>query len=185
MKEIFKKIPYLFIIILLGYVVYLRECTPKPDPVYITDTITYRDTTYIPQIDTLKFTDTIYLDSIIRQIIIKEKLDTIIIFREHFTLNTYKDTILNDSNGFIVISDTIYRNKIKSRLTSIKLYPQRIKPTLLTKYYIGVGINGGRDRMGLSANVGILTKKDYIYTLKYDLINKEISFNLYLKLWAN
>jgi len=178
-----KYIPYVFILILLGYIVFLQQCTPKPNPVYITDTITYRDTTYIPQIDTLKLTDTIYLDSIIRQIIIKEKLDTIIIFREHFILNTYKDTILNDSNGLIVVNDTLYRNKIKHRYNQIKLYPQRIKPTLLTKYYIGVGINGGRDRMGLSANVGILTKKDYIYTLKYDLINKEISFNLYLKLW--
>jgi hypothetical protein len=98
-----KYIPYVFILILLGYIVFLQQCTPKPDPVYITDTITYTDTAYIPQIDTLKFTDTVYLDSIIRQIIIKEKLDTIIIFREHFTLNTYKDTILNDSNGLIVV----------------------------------------------------------------------------------
>ena len=180
-----KYIPYVFILILLGYVIFLRECTPKPDPVYITDTITYTDTAYIPQIDTLKLTDTVYLDSIIRQIIIKEKLDTIIIFREHFTLNTYKDTILNDSNGFIVISDTLYRNKIKSRLTSIKLYPQRIKPTLLTKYYIGGGINGGANRLGLNVSVAMVTKKDYLYQFQYDLLNKEISFNLYIKLWAN
>ena len=180
-----KYIPYVFILILLGYIVFLQQCTPKPDPVYITDTITYTDTAYIPQIDTLKFTDTVYLDSIIRQIIIKEKLDTVVIFREFFSLNTYKDTILDDSNGLIVVNDTLYKNKIKSRYNQIKLYPQRIKPTLLTKYYIGGGINGGANRLGLNVSVAMVTKKDYLYQFQYDLLNKEISFNLYIKLWAN
>ena len=180
-----KYIPYVFILILLGYIVFLQQCTPKPNPVYITDTITYRDTAYIPQLDSIYITDTLYLDSIIREIIERERIDTVIIFREHFTLNTYQDTILNDSNGFIVISDTLYRNKIKSRLTSIKLYPQRIKPTLLTKYYIGGGINGGANRLGLNVSVAMVTKKDYLYQFQYDLLNKEISFNLYIKLWAN
>lgn len=182
--KLFKSIPYIFILILIGYIIFLRECTP-PAIVYTTDTITYRDTTYVPKYDTTYLKDTVYLDSIIREIIERERIDTVFILREHFTLNFYTDTILNDSNGLIVVSDTLYRNKIKARYNQIKLYPQRIKPPLLTKYFIGVGVNGGRDRMGLSANVGVLTKKDYLYTLKYDLINKEISFNLYIKLWQN
>lgn len=182
---ILKNIPYLIIILLLGYVMFLRECTPPPQPIYLTDTITYHDTAYIPQIDTAYLKDTIYIDSIIREIIIKEKLDTIVIFREHFTLNTYQDTIINDSNGLIVIYDTLYRNKIKSRYNQIKLYPQRLKPTLSTKYFIGGGINGGADRLGLNISAGLLTKKEYLYNCSYDLINKEISFNLYIKLWQN
>lgn len=181
--KILKSIPYLFIVVLLGYIVFLQQCTEPCKDVYITDTITYQDTVYVPKWNTLKVTDTIYLDSIIKQIIIKEKLDTVYIIRDYFTPHFYKDTILNDSNGLIVVSDTIYQNKIKSRYNSIKLYPQRIKPPLLTRYFIGGGINGGRDRLGLSAGVGMLTKKDYLYQINYDMINKEVSFNIYIKLW--
>jgi len=175
-------LPYLAIIILIGYIFFLRECTaPKVIDHYTTDTITYRDTTYVPKLDTITKVDTVYLDSIIRETIFKEKLDTIFILREHFTHNFYTDTLLNSSKGLIIINDTLYRNKIKSRLKQIKLFDN--KPKLRNRYYIGLGVVGSNDRMGLTGNLGLLTKKNNLYTLGYDVINKDVSLSFYIKLF--
>ena len=171
---------------MFGYIMFLRECSsPRVVTNHTTDTVIYRDSIYIPKLDTLYFTDTIYKDSVISRIIEREKIDTVYIIREHFTYSTYKDTILNDSNGLIVISDTLYRNKIKSRYNQIKLYPQRFKPTLRNKLFLGFGVGGWIDRFSLQGSVGLLTKRDNLYTISYDPINKDVSLGMYWKLKIN
>ena len=179
--KILKQIPYLFIIGLIIYIIFLRECTPpKIVDNYKTDTIYSNDTTYIPQVDTVHFTDTLYVDSIINHTIINERIDTVYILRQHFTNRIYTDTILNDVRGLIIINDTLYRNRIKSRYNSIKLF--RDKPIIKNKYFLGGGVIGSQDRLGLMANVGLLTKRNKLYTAGYDFINKDVSLSLYIKI---
>ena len=180
--KILKQIPYLFIIGLIIYIIFLRECTPpKIVDNYKTDTIYSNDTAYIPQVDTVHFTDTLYVDSIINHTIINERIDTVYILRQHFTNRIYTDTILNDVRGLIIINDTLYRNRIKSRYSQIKLFAE--KPTLKNNFYIGGGITGGQDRLGLTVNGAVMTKRKKLYTASYDLINKEVSLSLYIKIF--
>jgi|2_EtaG_2_1085320.scaffolds.fasta_scaffold23848_4 hypothetical protein len=179
-----KNLPYLFILILIGYIIFLRECTPaRIVNHYTTDTIVYNDTAYVPKLDTTYLTkvDTVYLDSIILKTIETERIDTVYLLREHFTKNFYTDTILNDSKGLIVVNDTLYRNRIKSRLNQIKIFSH--KPKVSNHYYIGMGVIGSSDRMGLMAQGGLLTKKRNLYTIGYDVINKDISLSFYIKLF--
>ena len=176
-------LPYLVIVLLIGYIFFLRECTP-PTIVdhYKTDTVIYHDTAYVPKLDTILVKDTLYLDSIIREVIERERIDTVYLLREHFTHNFYTDTILNDTNGLIVINDTLYRNRVKSRLNQIKLFNQVRDIKIRNKYFVGLGVVGSTDRMGLSANFAVLTKKKKLYSIGYDVINKDISLRFYFTL---
>ena len=177
-------LPYLVIVLLIGYIFFLRECTtPKVITNHTVDTIVYNDTAYVPKIDTFNQVhyDTVYIDSIILRTIETERIDTVYLLREHFTKNFYTDTILNDSKGLIVVNDTLYRNRIKSRLNQIKIFSH--KPKVSNHYYIGMGVIGSSDRMGLMAQGGLLTKKRNLYTIGYDVINKDISLSFYIKLF--
>ena len=178
-----KNIPYIFILALLAYIVFLRECTPPPKPIIETKIVYQVDSVYIPKVDTLHMVhmDTLYIDSLIYNTIIHEQIDTIYILRDYFTKYYYTDTIRNDSQALIVINDTLYRNRIKSRYSQIKLFAE--KPTLKNNFYIGGGITGGVDRLGLTVNGAMMTKRKKLYTASYDLINKEVSLSLYIKIF--
>jgi len=177
-----KTIPYIFIIALICYIVFLRECT-SPQPIIETKIVTQHDSIYVPIIDTFNTLqiDTVWLDSLIYNTIIHEQIDTIYILRDYFTKYYYTDTIRNDSQALIVINDTLYRNRIKSRYSQIKLFAE--KPTLKNNFYIGGGITGGQDRLGLTVNGAMITKRKKLYTASYDLINKEVSLSLYIKIF--
>ena len=66
------------------------------------------DTTEL--IDTIQRIDTIYMT------------DTTGIVEDYFRKYVYKDTILNDSTGFIAVKDTVFMNSILSRSADIEIY---------------------------------------------------------------
>lgn len=175
---ILRSAPYIVIALLLGYVIYLKECTPAIEP----ETITVRDTIYKPKIDTIykPYTNTIYKDTGSTKIVTITKtdtvIDTVLLIQDYLSKVTYTDTILNDSKGFIVVNDTIYKNRIISRYNQIKLYKKRVK----NHYFIGGGLSGGMKRVGLQVSAAMLSKRKNLYSFDYDFINKEIKFSYYI-----
>ncbi len=186
------KYTYPLIILVLIVVIFLqRECGNKPPPepriVTVYDTLRYTDTLYQPKpFNVVKYVykdihhyklDTCY---------VMGEVDTIAILQDYFATVVYKDTILNDTNGIVTIYDTISENRIQSRSVHKRFYPTTYiihseKPPR-TKVFVGLGVNGWVDKFGVSANIGLMTKRDHLYTLYYTPINQSVGFNIYWKI---
>ena len=182
---------WVVIIFLLAIILVQRACTPKPHNtetvVYQTDTIVVRVNTV--SIDTIYTPKPYYIDTGSTKYIVKD-IDTAEILKDYFTGFFYQDTILNDSNGLIVISDVLYRNRIKSRKKYLKLSERTIYVTKYVpedrkiKVFVGFGVGYGWKYYNpqLTADIMLLTKKDNAYSVKYDVFNNSINLTMYWKL---
>jgi len=114
LKDYFKNIQTLLIVVLVVLLFLQRSCssTPVPEPKVITETVTKWDTVsitkteYIPKwktrIETIHDT-------------IPSSIDTVAILKDYYAKYFYTDTIQIDTLGSIVINDTITRNLISMR----------------------------------------------------------------------
>jgi hypothetical protein len=114
LKDYFKNIQTLLIVVLVVLLFLQRSCssTPVPEPKIITETVTKWDTVsitkteYIPKwktrIETIHDT-------------IPSSIDTVAILKDYYAKYFYTDTIQIDTLGSIVINDTITRNLISMR----------------------------------------------------------------------
>jgi hypothetical protein len=167
-----------------------RQCgTPriieKPTIVFkrdtVRDTISYSIIKYVPKIS---YTDT---GSIQWKYL---EIDSLAILKAYFAKNFYRDTILSDSNAFIVLDDTIYQNQIISRYVKAEVYPLTIyEKTTITqpaelhnKLFLGFGAGGNMDKFGLSADFMFQNKRDNTFAGSYDFINKEIWVRTFFKI---
>jgi len=183
MNNALKYVQVIIIVALIGYVMFLRECTtPKVITNNTVDTIYRSDSVYVPRIVERIVPKIYYNDTGSTKYLVDTLLltDTAYIILDWNTEYIYKDTLLNNKDGFVSVIDTIYRNKIKSRQKQIKLYSQRIEP--INHYYLGLGVSGSPDRFGLSANIGLITKRNNLYTIGYDVLNKDVYLNLYWRI---
>lgn len=191
MKTVIKYFWQFVCLLLLIVIVLLRQCTPDPEqPVNthsvdtITDTIIHHDTIreHIPG---QKVHDTVYADF---------QFDTLDLITDYFKVIISTDTLRGD-NYMIAIRDVISRNRIQKRTATatVKMVVQTIHqidsiyyttecPTPKNKVYAGVGIGGWTDKIGLAPTLAINTKKDNLYTVSYDVINKTAWVNIYWKL---
>ncbi len=138
------------------------------------------DTIYEPVIDTVyKKGETIYVDSIIF-VETPKIVDTFEILKNYFAMTIYKDTLkLKDSLGYITVTDTISKNKIKGRsfipnVNKIKIFDTIVvEPTKETEFYGGGTM--GVDKVNLVNFIGptlnIKTKKDKVYGLSLGINN--------------
>jgi len=102
-----KAAPWIIIIVLLVFIFFLRECSQKPEPCPPTDTVT------VIQIDTVFYPVFEYVPKIITNTVeVFKKVDTAEIIRDYFTLNFYSDTLINDTNAYFLIEDTVGFNKM-------------------------------------------------------------------------
>ena len=119
MKDFFKNIKNLLIVVLVVFLLFQRGCSSNSDgvePKIITkietkwDTITINKIEYIPKwvekIVTIYENDTI---------VINTPIDTLEVLKEYYAKNVYVDKIVLDSLGIVTITDTISQNKIFSR----------------------------------------------------------------------
>jgi len=187
-----KTAPWIIIIVLIVLLVLQRECKrcpevvpcPEIDTTYLTDTVTYLDTVYIPK-------HFIKYDTIEKTIFIPTDIDSMAIVKAYFDTYYVIDTIINDTNVFLVIRDKIGQNEIQERaildliifphnkfITKTEIEPYKPK----NKVFLGVGIGRSLDEFGLSANVMLLNKKDNAYQLSYDVLNQDIYFTMFWKL---
>jgi hypothetical protein len=184
-----KKIPWLIIVALLVMIFLQRECnheTPGRTETVIRfdtihDTVPYPVIHYQPKL--------IYIDTGS----VKWKLqpvDTPAILAAFFAKHFYKDTLLNDTNALIVVSDTISRNRIISRSPLLRIYPHIIRQTKYIeqkapgrrKFFLGIGAGRNLNRFGFSANILYLSKKEHGYSFSYDVLNKSFYVGMYWKI---
>jgi len=114
LKDFFKNIQTLLIVVLAVLLFYQKSCSPTPpvEPQTITEVIT--------RWDTLKVATKEYVPKYIRKTIVnidtfQAPIDTMSILRDYYAKYFYTDTIKVDSLGFIVINDTVTRNLISKR----------------------------------------------------------------------
>jgi hypothetical protein len=119
LKDFFKNIKNLLIVVLVVFLLFQRGCSSNSDgvePKIITkvetkwDTITINKIEYVPKwvekIVTIYENDTI---------VINTPIDTLEVLKEYYAKNVYVDKIVLDSLGIVTITDTISQNKIFSR----------------------------------------------------------------------
>lgn len=152
MKDFFKNIQTLFIIVLLAIILLMHTCNKSKEPTepkVITkvdikyDTVETITETYIPKWKTKIVTK---IDTFL------ESVDTLSILKDYHTKYYYSDTFKVDTVGYAVINDTITQNKILSRNIKTNI----IIPTItITKkiylnedeFYLGVGLQGKTDQL--------------------------------------
>ena len=114
MKDLFKNIQTLLVVVLAALLLYQKGCssTPPVEPEVITEVVT--------RWDTLKVFTKEYVPKYIRKTVVEidtfqVPIDTISILKDYYAKYFYIDTIRVDSLGFIVINDTVTRNLISKR----------------------------------------------------------------------
>jgi hypothetical protein len=146
----------------------IRKPPKPPDQVVVlrVDTIRAVDTVYVPKWNykEVHLTDTVF--------------DTVRLIIDYNTLVAYSDTILNDSTGFVLISDTLYQNRIKSRKSKINVYQrtitkQHIHEIRQRALFVGGSVSGNESQFGVDIMGGFTVRKS-LYFIQYDPINKTV-----------
>jgi len=91
-------------------------------------------------------------------------VDTSAILSAYFEKHFYKDTLLNDTNALIIVSDTISQNKIIYRLPDLRIYPHIIRQTtyiksnetLKRKFFLGIGTGRSFNRFQAAVLTGLV-----------------------------
>ena len=114
MKDFFKNIQTLLIVVLAAVLFLQRGCssTPPVEPKVITEVVT--------QWDTIKVEQTKYVPQIIEKVVIdidtfSTPIDTVSVLKDYYAKYFYTDTIQLDTLGSIIVNDTITRNLISFR----------------------------------------------------------------------
>lgn len=170
MKNSFKNIQTLLIIVLVVLLFLQRSCSsdPIPDTKIVTkievkyDTINTVTKTYIPKwktkIETIH--DTFQAD-----------IDTLAILKDYYTKYYYSDTLKIDTVGYAIINDTITQNFIAARKIKTNIL---IPTTTITKeiylneneLYWGLGLQGRTDQINyLGGELLFRNKKKQVYGL--------------------
>jgi len=168
LKDFFKNIQTLLIVVLIALLFFQRSCssTPTPDPEVITkievryDTIETVKEVYVPKWRTRVVTETISIPT---------EIDTTAILQDYYTKYFYSDTLQIDTVGFAIINDTISRNTVLARDVRTNIL---IPTTTITKeiylnkneLYWGVGLQGRTDQINyLGTELLWRTKKRSTY----------------------
>jgi len=138
---------------------------------YKYDTINTELKVYIPK---WKDRVVVVVDSIF--IIQKEPIDTMSLLRDYYAKYYYEDTIDVDTFGYIVMKDTVSKNKIEARqYVSNILIPTKIVTNniLVNKreIYLGTGITENKNFMVLNGEMLVRTKKRKVYGVGIGLDN--------------
>lgn len=123
------------------------------------------------------------------QVSVPVKVDTTAILAKYYQKNVYSRTI-SDSNITANITDTVFNNRLVTGLFDYKWK----KPVAITsiaekeKFKLFAGIEAGANGNGLttfSPELLILTNKDHLYSVNYNLQNKSINVGVAWKLNLN
>jgi peroxiredoxin len=169
---VFKNLKNIIIIALVVIILLLNLCSPSsktpPEDTIITTvkteykTIEKTYTVYVPKWKTKIITE---IDSILTPV------DSAEILKDYFTKYSYIDTINIDTIGVLVVSDTIFNNKIASRqtYTNVKYPITTITNTIYTnkrEFYAGVGVAGDPTQLSYAGlEVMYKNKKKQMYGL--------------------
>ena len=177
LKKIFGNITNILLIAIVIVLLLQRSCDSKPRD---TETIT----TIVTKYDTIHTTTQEYIPVWNTRIIhdvdtITEYIDTTVVIQDYYTQYNYKDTVDLDSLGYIVINDTLFKNKLQSRqvLCNIIIPTTTITNTIYEnkrEFYVGLGTNVTTKGNINFVGAGLLfkTKRKQIYGLGLGLDNQ-------------
>ena len=169
MKDFFKNIQTLLIVVLVVIILFMRSCDGGNDPIepkVITkvevryDTIETIKETYVPKWKIKIVTE---IDTF------QTPIDTVAILRDYYAKYFYSDTLQIDTVGYAIINDTITRNTILARDIRTNIL---IPTTTITKeiylnnreFYWGLGLQGRTDQINyLGGELLYRNKKRQVY----------------------
>ena len=169
MKDFFKNIQNLLIVVLVIFLLFQKGCSSNSDvvePKVITkietrwDTITVSKEIYIPKWKT-KIITKYESDTIIINI----PIDTLEILKDYYSKNIYVDKIELDSLGTITITDTVTQNTIISRsvISDILVPTTTITSDIYVnnrEFYWGIGLQGRSDQLNYLGGEFLLRGKN-------------------------
>ena len=133
----------------------IAEIPSKPEK--IPDTLLiYKDTLYI-------YADTLFLT------------DTVFVYDDYFVKRVYEDTLHNDSNAFVFVRDSVYRNRLLNRFSDVQIFKEsRIIPgnplfLSLGAFYVtnplfnSAGLKAGFENDKNEFNAGFGTGKTFLF----------------------
>ena len=131
--------------------------------------------TIVEQVEKVVYKDgkTIYVDNPV-YVNVPSNVDTNYILKRYYSKLHYTDTLkINDTIGYIVINDTIYKNKILNRKWDSHINKFTVKETIyvepLPKIQVFFGGNVGFDNVNIVNYAGptlvLKDKKDKLYSL--------------------
>lgn len=187
-----KKIPWLIILILIAVIIFQRSCSNCDCPEFevITEKVIVPGDSVIIEKE-VPVPEPYYISSppdTVTEYLYHE-VDTGRILANYFLKRFYQDTLKDDSSAFIRHDFTIYRN----RMTKSKLFfqnrraktvlKQELRPNAerKAKFYGGLAIGRKYNEFGAGLSLALSTKKDDLYTLTYDVINKDVYFSVFWK----
>ena len=167
MKDFFKNIQTLLIVVLITLLFFQRSCssTPTPDPEVITkievryDTIETVKEVYVPKWRTKIETkyDTTFVD-------VPAHVDTLNILKDYYSKYEYTDTLYLDSLGYVILTDTISQNTIlkRSQVPSIVIPTKIVNNTIFInnrEFYTGFGVRTNGKNISWMGLEGVLKNK--------------------------
>ena len=176
MKPIKKLIPYLIIAILALVILYQEGCFGKKTNGDVININGKKYEVIKHEIDTFyeTKTQTVYRNGkditheveVVREI--PANVDTASILKDYYAKVFYNDTFkLKDTLGYIVINDTISKNRIAGRKFNSSINVPTIKETLYLKELSNNFFAGPSFQLGSSPSVGgdvhLKTKKDMLF----------------------
>jgi hypothetical protein len=148
----------------------LRQCSTPPSPKikYLKrDSIPYTVYKGVPtpyavhHTDTVPPYDTVWQSGDTQYVLIP--IDTMAIMKDYYSKVYYRDTVKNDSSAFIVLKETIFKNRISNREI---VFQNRRRTAIIeerTKAFV-FGIGG--TVQGLDASVGYREKRN-VFNITY------------------
>ena len=168
MKDLFKNIQTLLVVVLAALLFLQRGCssTPPVEPEVITEVVT--------KWDTLRVTEKEYIPKYIRKTIVdidtfQAPIDTVSILKDYYAKYFYTDTIKIDTLGTIIVNDTVTRNLISMRDVQSNIF---IPTTTITntvylykrEFYGGISVGSTNQAVqNINAELLYINKKRQSY----------------------
>ena len=192
MKDFFKNLQTLLIVVLVAIILLNRNCEGKKsqptEPIIITDTIVRYDTIISEKINYIPKWKTKYITKVDT---IPSDIDTLAILKDYYAKYFYTDTLYIDTLGYAVINDTISLNSILSRdiKTNILIPTSTVTNTIYinqNEFYWGLGVYGGEKKIDhLGGELLFKNKKHQVYGLGLGVnqnFKPVLGFKLYWKI---
>ena len=117
----------------------------------------------------------------------QQKIDTARImqmYRAFYSYKLYGDTVHSDTNGRIIVYDSISENTIMRRRVDATFFPSiyMIPCTPVRKLYAGIGMGGYDDKFGMSGKLLFVDRKERIYSLSYNPILQYVEASTFWKI---
>ncbi len=195
-----KTAPWIIIIVLIVLLVIQRECHRCPECPEIEQVSSQSTTTnvVVPGDSIVIKGDTVWLDAkpviIIDTVFEQLPIDTNAILADYYARKQGRWILVDDTSLFVAINFEVYKNRLqwvvpetqnrRPVLVQINetynLYQEVIKAR--NKYFGGIGIGRSPESFGLAPSLALLNRKNNLYSLSYDVLNKDFYFTIYFQL---